>query len=123
MGKLNVISAKKITEEHFCKRLGGHPIPEPLKPKKKLKMSTAEYVGRLVTEVPFKEGHGKIIEFYKTEDIKSAVEYLKEDTLKLIHDIKKNGTKSDKISCLNSFYAETLNNINKAFADVLEPKE
>ena len=61
--------------------LGGKKMGEPLKNERVLEMTTAEYVGRLVTVIPFKfkEGTGPIIRFCKEEDIKSAVEWLNEE--------------------------------------------
>ena len=81
-------------------------MAEPLRTtgKRKIEMTTAEWIGRLVTAIPpeYKEGYGEILKLREEKEIKSAVEWLKEE-------IKRDKGNTD-----------TFEIIDKAFEDVLE---
>lgn len=101
--------------------------PEPLKTtgKRKIEMSTAEWIGRLVTPISekYKKGYGKIITLRKEEEIKSAVEWLKDkdewvymDILGFLQSFLSEGeckTVEDKLNLLTM-------NRNKTFEDVIK---
>ena len=58
--------------------------------------------------------------YFEKEDIKSAVEFLKKEFSIVIDNIKINGDKSGRLSCLNSAYVETIKKIDEAFEDVVK---
>ncbi len=90
---------------------------EPLrtKGKRKIEMTTAEWIGRLVMPVStfpkdLREGKGKILQLREEEEIRSAVEWLKEEI-----------GKEDKeaFNCWQIRRDNVLKLIDKAFADLI----
>lgn len=84
-------------------------MSEPLKNKRTIEMTTAEYVGRLVTDIPYelKKGCGPVLKLHKEEDIKSAVEWLKEKI-------------NNQSTTRGEAYIVLMKLIEEAFEDVIE---
>ena len=90
--------------------------PMRTKGKRRIEMTTAEWIGRLVTEIPFEDrkGCGPIIKIRKEEEIISAVEWARLKAIRLICPEKKE---------LHNRLVITVYDLEEAFYDVLKKKK
>ena len=98
--------------------------PEPLrtKGKRRIEMTTAEWIGRLLMPVDtfptrLREGCGEILQLRQEKEIKSAVEWLKNILRKDLEIQLKAGRKGQSVKLDFALHL-----IDEAFEDVTQPK-